>query len=75
MHEEDFSSSCSPTWPEQVYPSPDQSYPDEAANSIKEKWKKGQWRGSHLFDAIRARLGPQDQQAQAPLRIFDALKA
>ena len=60
-HEEDFSSSHSPTWLEQPYASTDQSHLDETASSSRGKWKRGQRWGSHLSDAMRAHLGPQDQ--------------
>ena len=75
MHEEDFSSSCSPTWLEQAYASTDQSHPDEFASSNRGKWKMGQRQGSHLSNAMRARLRPQDQRVQALLHISNALKA
>ena len=74
-HEEDFSSSRSPTWLEQPYASIDQSHPDETASSSRGKWKRGQRRGSHLSDTMRSHLGPQDQWAQAFPCISDALKA
>ena len=58
VHEEDFSSSRSPTWLEPTYPSTDQSYPNETTSSIRGKKKMGQQWGSRLSDTMRAHLGP-----------------
>lgn len=74
-HKEDFSFSHCPTWPEPTYPSTGQSHPNEAVSSIRGKRKRRQKRGFPLSNAMRVRLGPQDQQTQAPLCISNALKA
>ena len=58
MHEEDFSSNRSLTWPKQAYAPTNQPYPDGASSSNRGKRKIGQQRGSHLLDAMRTSLGP-----------------
>lgn len=74
-HEEDFYSSRFLSQPEPTYPSINQSHPDEATSSTKGKRKRGQRWGFHLSKAMRARLGPEDKQAQAPPHISNTLKA
>ena len=75
MHKEGFFSSSSPSWPKQPYALTDQPHPNDIGSSSRGKRKMGQRRGFRLSDAIRARLGPQDQHAQAFPHISNALKA
>lgn len=75
MHEKNFSFNHSPNWPEQAYALIDQSHPNNATSSNREKWEKGQRQSFRLFDAMRAHSRPQNQRAQALPRIFDTLEA